>query len=590
MARARKTWHLLRDQIAGEARDVSANARALAGEDGNRGRSPSRYGLSANSGVVRVSRLLGVISLLVLALACANVANLLLLRALDRRRDIAVRLALGISRARLTGQLFLEGLLLSALGGAGAIALVWLASGAVRRVLLGDHAWSGSAVDTRMLVLTAGIAIVTAIFTSLLPVAQAASPGLAGALKSGVREGGAAGSSRSFARAVLLATQTALALVLLAGAGLFVTSLRRALSLPFGVDLDRVVVASVSHQSAGMTNAEARALYLRFARRALDIPGVSASAVSIAHSFGMGWNTNVFLGADTLKVGDRSFAQYVITPDYFRVMGIRLLSGRAFTDADREGGRVAVINETAARAFWPGGDAIGQCVRVGADTAPCTSIVGVVTNSRRQQLVEPPIPQIYRPLLQLPAALTDNTVSFFGYTLLARADRPDRVVEPLRRTMQSVAPSVPYANVRTLRSQFGRHTRAWELGSTMLGVFAGLALLLAAIGLGSVVVYTVAQRRHEYGVRMALGASRTHLVWITMLRGLAPATVGLLTGVALALAGGRLVAALLFETSAADPAILGGVSAILLAVAALACLLPAVLAARTDPAVALRAS
>lgn len=551
------------------------------------GRSPSRYGLSAGSGVVRVSRLLGVISLLVLLLACANVANLLLLRGLGRRREIAVRLALGVSRRRLAAQLLTEGFLLAALGAVGALGIVYPGSGFVRRMLLGSAAWSGSAVDARVLGVTAAAAIVAALVTSLLPVLQSSNPRLTDALKSGSREGGA---SRSVARSVLLATQTALALVLLAGAALFVTSLRRALHLPFGVDLNRIIVASVSHQSVGMSNAEAKELHLRFAERARWIPGVSASAVSIAHSFGMGWGTRVLWRGDTLgDWGDTGFAQYAITPDYFVVMGIRLVAGRAFTDADREGARVAVVNETAARSFWPRGDAIGQCVQVGADTVPCTTIVGIVTNSRRQQLVEGPIPQIYRPLLQLPAAVTDRTVSFFGYTLLVRADHPDRVVEPLRRAMQGAAPSAPYANVRTLRNQFGRHTRSWELGATMLSVFAGLALVLAAIGLASVVVFTLAQRRHEYGVRLALGATGRHLVWITMLRGLFPATVGLLVGGMVVLAGGKLVGALLFQTTPTDPAILGGVSAMLLAVAALACLLPGIRAARTDPAAALRA-
>jgi predicted permease len=551
------------------------------------GRSPSSSGLAGSTGIVQVSRLLGVVSLLVLLLACANVANLLLVRALNRQREIAVRLALGVSRRRLTAQMFLEGFLLAIAGAIGGIGIAYVGSGFVRRLLLADAAWTGSLVDGRVFAVTAFITLSVAVLTSFLPIVQASSPELSRELKSGAREGMV---QRSVTRSALLATQTALALVLLTGAGLFIRSLQQAMQLPFGIDVDRIVVAGIDHATVGMSNAEAKDMYLRFAERARAVPGISASAVSIAHSFGLGWGTSVYRRGQSLRLADRNFAQYAITPDYFTVMGIRLVSGRAFTDADREGSAlVAVVNETAAHNFWPNGAAVGQCVQVGADTMPCTTIVGVVTNARRQQLLEDPITQIYRPLLQLPASLTDGTVSSFGMTLLARAERPANVVEPLRRAMQSTGANVPYAHVRTLAEQVGRHTRSWTLGATMLTVFGALALAIAAIGLYSVVLFTMTQRRHEYGVRLALGATATHLVWITMVRGLVPATLGLVAGTALALAGGRIVSALLFQTAPTDPLVLGSVSVLLLATAALACLVPGMRAARTDPVVALRA-
>ena len=552
------------------------------------GKSLGRSGLSATSPVVRVARLLGVVSLMVLLLACANVANLLLVRALARRREIAVRLALGISRRRLAGQLMLEGLLLALLGAAGALAIVVIASGGLRRLLLAEWTWSGSAVDGRVLMVTGTATIVTALIVSVLPIAQFTNPELTTALKSGVREGRA--DSRSRTRAGLLMVQTALALVLLAGAGLFVRSLQRVAELPFGVDMDRVVLASIEHGTVGLSTAEAKRLYLQFMERARAVPGVSAAAVSIAHSFGLGWGTRVTYRGERLQLPQQGFAQYAITPDYFTVMGIRLVGGRAFSDDDREGSApVVVINETAARSFWPAGDAIGQCIVVGADTMPCATIVGIVTNSRRQQLMEGPIPQLYRPLLQLPIPLYEATVSNFGFTLLARSERPAAVVEPLRRAIQSTSASVPFAHVRTLSDQFGgRHTRAWTLGASMFSIFGGLALVIAAVGLFSVVTFTMAQRTHEYGVRLALGASESHLVWITMLRGLVPATLGLLLGAALSMAAGKLVASLLFETAPYDPVVFGSISALLLATAAVACLLPGLRAARTDPAVVLR--
>jgi predicted permease len=552
------------------------------------GRSPAAFGLAAASGEVRVARLLGAVSFMVLLLACANVANLLLVRSLNRRREIAVRLALGVSRGRLIGQHLLEALLLAILGASAALLIVQVGSRFIGRLLLADAAWSGSAIDGRVLLFTGIITVATAVITALLPALQSSNPRLTSALKAGIREGS---SSRSITRSALLATQAALALMLLVGSGLFVRSLQRVAQLPVGVDIDRVLVANIEHTSVGLGNAEARDLYLRFMERALRVPGIRASAVSIAHSFGLGWGTRVYRAGQELRMPQMGFSQYAITPDYFTVMGIRLVAGRPFNDADREGtGLVAIINETAARTFWPAADAIGSCVQVGADTVPCTTIVGVVTNARRQQLVEGPIPQIYRPLMQLPLSVTNSTVSAFGYTLLVRADaRPTTLVEPLRRALQNTAPTVPHANVRTLSDQFGRHTRSWQLGASMFTVFGGVALVLASIGLYSVVAFNMAQRVHEYGVRMALGATGSNLVGLTVRRGLRPVVVGILIGAALAAAAGGYVTGLLFETSGRDPLVIGAVAGVLFGVAIVASLLPGLRAAKADPMAALRA-
>jgi ABC-type antimicrobial peptide transport system permease subunit len=221
---------------------------------------------------------------------------------------------------------------------------------------------------------------------------------------------------------------------------------------------------------------------------------------------------------------------------------------------------------------------------------PCTTIVGIVSNARRQQLLEDPIPQIYRPLLQLPARETDNTVSFFGYTLLLRAaTNPATLVEPVRRVIQNTAAVVPYAHVRPLSDNLTRHTRSWTLGATMFSIFGALALVLAVIGLYSVVVFNLAQRTQEYGVRRALGATNAHLISLTMVRGVLPALLGIAIGTAIAVASAQLVNALLFETSARDPWILGGASAVLLAAALAAAFFPGLRASRVDPMNALRA-
>jgi predicted permease len=552
------------------------------------GQSPRTSGVSAKSGELRVSRLLTGVSFLVLLLACANVANLLLVRALNRRREIAVRLALGISRRRLVGQLLGEGMLLSLLGAVGALMIVQFGSGFIRRLLLGDAAWGGSAVDLRVATFTGIVAIGTGLLTSLVPALQASNPDITQTLKAGVREGGAA---RSRTRAILLGTQAALALLLLAGAGLFVRSLRQVAALPFGVDVDRVLVASIEHTSTGLSNAQALDLYLRFAERAREVPGITAAAASIAHSFGLGWGATLFASGQRLvPPGSQGFSQYAITPEYFRVMGIRLIAGRQFDERDRAGNTlVAIINETAARTYWPNANAVGQCVQVGADTLPCTTIVGIVTNARRQQLLEDPIPQIYRPLTQLPPSVTDGTVSIFGYTLLLRtARRPQALVEPVRQVLQATAATVPYAHVRPLSENVSRHTRSWSLGATMFSVFGAVALVLAVVGLYSVVTFNLAQRVHEYGVRRALGATGSHLVRITMARGLIPVIAGILAGLLIAVASANLVASLLFETSPRDPTVLAGVSAVLLTASVLGSLLPGVRAAKADPVRALR--
>jgi predicted permease len=551
------------------------------------GKSIRSFGLGARSAEMRVSKLLGGVSLIVLLIACANVANLLLVRALGRRREIAVRLALGVRRPRLIRQLLVEGLVLSFLGGVGALLCAHWASGFIRTLLLGEVAWSGSAIDGRLMMFTALAAIGTGVLTSLLPAFQASKPELTSALKAGVREGGAA---RSGTRSVLLAAQAALAIILLAGAGLFVRSLQKVAATPLGIDIDQVLVASVAHASVGMSNAEAREVFRRVTDRATEIPGISAAATSVGLSFGMGWGTTLIVPGREPPGQPHNPSQYAVTPHYFRVLGIRLIDGRLFTDADRAGTeRVTVINETTARTFWPGENPLGQCVKFGADSMPCTTVVGIVANARRQQLIEQPVSMVYRPLDQLDPSVYDQSVSFFGFSFIARATRkPSAVAEPLRRLIQSAAPNMPYAVVRPLSDRLGRQTRAWTLGATMFSIFGALSLLLAAIGLYSVVAFTAAQRVHEFGVRVALGATGASLIRLIVLRGVTPVVAGLGIGIGTALMAARLVEGLLFELSPRDPTVFLSVSLTLLLVAVLASLVPAVRATRVDPMVALR--
>jgi len=549
------------------------------------GRSLSGFGIGASSSEVKVSKLLAAVAIAVLLIACANVANLLLVRALARRRETAVRLALGVGRRRLVGQLLVEGLVLAGLGAIGALVVADIGSHAIRVWLLGDGAWTGTSINSRALAFTAGVAVLTGVVTSLAPALEASRADLNSALKTGGREGSV---NRSRLRSSLLVAQAALAIVLLSGAGLFIRSLNKVAELDIGIDAEHVLVAQMNQSK--MSNGESLRLFEDFALRAKQIPGVTASAVTVGLPFGLSWGTQLFLtGRETPKLKNNPF-QYAITPEYFDALGVRLLSGRRFTEGDRLGtSLVAVVNEELARRYWPGQSPIGVCVKVGADTMPCTTVVGVVSNTRRQSLIEEPVAQIYRPLDQLPESETKRTVGFFGYTLVVRAQRDAAALaEPLRRAMQSAGPSLPYANVRRMRQMFESQTRPWELGARVFTAFGALALALAAVGLFSVVAFTIGQRTHELGVRAALGAQSSDLLRLTMARGLWPALVGIAVGIGLALAGGRFVGALLFEVSPRDPIVLGGASAALFAAAIVASLIPAARVRRVDPTIALR--
>ena len=396
---------------------------------------------------------------------------------------------------------------------------------------------------------------------------------------------------RSRTRSALLVVQAALAIVLLAGAGLFVRSLRNVGALDIGIDADHLLVAQISQNSTGLSNTDARRLFDEFATRARGLPGVTASAVSVGLPFSMTWGTNVSTPGREFPRLQESPKQYAVTPGYFDALGIRLIGGRAFTDGDRIGtAPVTIINETMARVYFAAANPDWRLSQDRRGFMPCTTVVGVVTNTRRQDLVEGLVPQLYRPLDQLPASVTDHVVSFFGYILVART-RGDAaaLAEPLRRTMQGVSGQVPYARVQTMRSMIGNKTRGWELGARVFTAFGALALLLAAVGLFSVVAFTIGQRMHEFGVRSALGAQASDLLRLTIVRGLAPAAIGIVVGVLLSLASGRFVSELLFQVSPNDPTVLGGASGVLLVAAIIASLVPALRAVRVDPTIALRA-
>ena len=534
----------------------------------------------------KVAALLGGVSVLVLLIACANVANLLLVRAFTRRREVAVRLALGIPRPRLVRQLVTEAVVLAVTGGLAALAVVHWGSAVVQKVLLSDFAWPDAPIDARVLAFTAAATIAVGLLTGLVPALQGSSPDLSRTLKEGGRGTGVA---RSRTRTLLLLVQAAVSVILLVGTGLFVRSLRNVHGVNLGVDVDRLVIASIDLRSVGIDSATADEYFRLVREAAAKLPGVAAATVAEAPPFS-DWSMGIGLkvpGRDSTPDFDDGPYKHLVRAEYFSTVGTPIVRGRAFEESDTRPGAppVAIINERVARRVWPRENPVGRCIQTGEKDSPCFEIVGVAADTHRGSIVDDDdVAQVYLALGRAPS----STRARF---LIVRpvGDDPDVLIEPVRRVMQTVMAGLPYANVRPMRSSLETELRPWELGATMFAAFGLIALVLSSLGLYSVVAYTVAQRMHEMGVRVALGAGASDIRALVLRQGLRVAALGLAGGVILALFAGRLVEPLLYRTSARDPLVYGVVLLLLLAVATVASLVPARRATRADPLVALRA-
>jgi predicted permease len=540
------------------------------------------------SAVVAVSRWLLGVAVVVLLIACANVANLLLARGITRRREIAVRLALGIDRGRLLRLLLAESTLLACAGGVTAIGLAYAGSRVMQSTLLRDFAWPGAAIDARVLAFTALVALFTGVMVGLIPALRASRPNVTGAL-AGSGRGGV--PLRSRLRSTLVMAQAALSVILLVGAGLFVRSLWKIQNLDLGMQPDRVAVASISWPASpnGPPDDAERVRRKQIITRALDraqrTPGIQHAAIAVGTPFVSGFRVDLKVpGRDSIPTlpGGGPFVS-AVTSGYFATVGTPLLRGRVFEPSEGETTeRVAIVNETMAKALWPSDDALGKCIVAGDGETRCSRVVGVVADARRFGLREKPAMQYYLPLGQ--------ESGFGGANLLVRpvAEVPT-VLEPLRRILVEVAPDLLFARVRTLHEELDPQIRPWRLGATMFGIFGVVAMLVAAIGLYSVIAYAVTQRRHELGVRIALGAQAGNIVALVVRSGMTTTMIGLAIGIVGALAAGRWIESLLFETSARDPVVLAGVVVMLGVVSIVATLVPAGRAARVDPMNALRA-
>lgn len=517
---------------------------------------------------------------IVLLIACANVANLSLARALRRRRETAVRLALGVSRRRLLTQSLTEGLVLALIGGAAAL-LVAQWAGAVIRALLTTGAANEVSVfaDGRTLRVTLALTVVAGTLIGLLPALLSGPGDLARALRGGVRGGVSEGTRL---RAALLAVQAGLCVVLLVGAALFLRSLEAVKALPMGYDADRVLFVRRVIRGPAFNESAQSSMRRILLSTAQALPGVESAAWVSSAPFVSTSNTDLFVaGIDSVsRLGN--FTYQATTADYFRTMGTRIVRGRGFTPADRSSApHVAVVSQSMARVLWPGQDALGKCFRMRSDTLPCMSIVGIAEDMVQQDLGGTQRYHYYVPIEQY------GFTWGVGLVLRLRGD-PVLEAENVRAALQRAMPGESYVTVLPLRDIVQRAQRSWRLGATMFVAFGVLALVVAAVGLYGVIGYSVTQRTHELGVRVALGAQRSDLLRLVVGHGVRFALTGIILGGSIALVASRWVQPLLFRQSATDPLVYGGVAALMIVVALAASARPALRAAAADPNRALR--
>jgi predicted permease len=537
---------------------------------------------ASRSPAARVAAWLAVLSALVLVIACANVAGLLLVRSLRRSREFALRRALGMSRLRLTMQLFVESSLLAILGAlAATLALHWTTP-LLRNLVAPRVAWTAVSVRSDLMLAGATLAgvLIMACASSLVPARILARGDVGSELKP---MGHTAPAGRSRAHAVLVGAQIAICLVLLAVAGVFVQSLRRVRTLDYGLNLD--LIAAELRLPAGGAGAAADARLDQAVSAVQRLPGVLGVAIADASPFHSMIGGGIELpGRPRASLPQSSSGSYAahVSPGYFNVTGTPIVRGRGFVASDTLAGAapVLIVSESMAKLYWPGSSPIGQCAYVDRK-ATCSTIIGVARDQLRMFVTEDPRLEIFLPLAGGPA--TSQTM-----TLLVHAANPAAAQPMIRRALQQLDPSTPFADVATLRSRLDPQTQSWLLGASMMSGFAVLALVLAALGLYGAVSYMVASRAHEIGVRLAIGAPRTSVVTLFVRRGLRITLIGLLVGGAGSFFVTRRLSGLLFHTSPADPAALGTAGGVLILVAILASVIPSSRAARLDPLETLR--
>ena len=533
-----------------------------------------------------VARWLGGVSLIVLLIACTNVVNLTLGRTVDRSREMAIRLALGVSRSRLIGQLITESLVLALLGGGIALLLTRGSADFLQGILFPELFWPHSPVSGRIIGFTLIVSAISGLVSGIVPAVRASRPSLGTSIRSGDR--GSSGR-RSKTGLTLQIAQGALSVILLIGAGLFVRSMSRVHTLDLGLDVDHLAEVMLEMDETDPAAATVRARLRRSADRVSRLPGVEGVAITTSP---LGWGLGIDIsvpGLDSIpELPTGSPMVHYVSHGYCNVLGLRLLSGRGITASDGpSGARSLLVNETMARTIWPGQNAVGQHVVVNSqiddpDSASLFTVVGVVENASNGELILDPSMQFYMPLDEAPDFYTARAL------YVRTRDDPELILGQIQREALAGDPDLRYARVQIVGEIFDSEARSWSLGATMFSLFGLLALVVAATGLYSILSYHVACRTREIGIRTALGARPGSLVNLVLTEGLRLTVVGLGLGFGIALAAAPYVEPLLFEISAADPVVYGTIAAVLLLTSLAAGIIPAWRVNRLNPVTALQ--
>jgi putative ABC transport system permease protein len=529
--------------------------------------------------------LLGAVAL-VLLIACANVANLLLARAAVRRREVAVRLSLGASRARLIRQFLVESLVLAAAGALlGALLARWglSALGPLARGALPIA--GGIPLDGRVFGFLLLVSALSGLLFGLVPALQASREDLRDTLSDAGAKATAGGRQQLF-RSALVVAEIALSLVLLAGAGLLLRGFLRLSGTPSGLVADHVLTAHVAIPDAKIKGATPRLLQPML-DRVRHLPGVRSAGLITMLPIQDAWTNGSYavVGRPAPPPGQEPLAEErAVSPGLFATLGIPILRGRDFTDRDGGPGvRLAIVNEALARQQFPGENPVGRQLQV-LETGPPHTIIGVIGNVRQAGLDQAPLPEIYASYVQ------EGAEGWFGDAVLVvrTAVPPASVAAAVRGAVRGVDPSLPLFKVETMEEVIAKSLAGRRLNLWLLGIFAGIALVLSAAGLYGVISYLVAQRTREIGVRIALGAQTRDVIGLVMRQGTRLTAVGIGLGLLAALAFTRVLEGLLYGVSARDPFTFSAVAALLAAIALLATWLPARRAARVDPILAIR--
>jgi predicted permease len=545
--------------------------------------SPGLVGSAMRGAIIGFAGLLMVVVGMALLLACANLANLSLARATERRHEVAVRLSLGASRFRVMRQLLTESLLLAAGGGVlGLLLAVWLAKlTAAIKLPIDVPLATELQVDMRVFFFACLVSLGAGLLFGLLPAWQATKTDLVSALKS---DASFSSLQRSRLKSGMIVLQVALSLSLLIGGGLMARALMQAQTINLGYDPQNVVELSFDLRLQGYDSSQGREFQKRLLQRVLALPGVESAAMAniIPVDLHISSEAVSIEGKEPSRLANAPRAlTSSVTPGYFRAMNTRLLRGRDFTEYDDDkAARVAIVNESFARRFWPGEDPIGKRFALGGAESPKMEVVAVAQDGKYTGLNETQWPFVYRPQWQ-------NRVGATTMVVRAEAD-PQKVIVLIRRELQQLDPNLPVASARPLVERLSLALLPARIVASALGGFGLMALLLAAIGIYGVISYTVSKRAREIGVRMALGAQRGDVLKLIMTQGMTLTLIGVAIGLLAATGLTRLMKSVLFGVSATDPLTYVSVAALLMLVALLACYIPARRATKVDPMIALR--